>query len=68
MEYYEDARSAIKEEKHERMQTENPEMGLPLLKGSSSKKLNIRVKLEEMSRPMMQKLNQTENRTSMFEQ
>jgi hypothetical protein len=68
MEYYEDARSAIKEDKHEKVQTENPEMGLPLIKGSSSKKLNIRVKLEEMSRPMMQTVSQTENRTSMFEQ
>jgi hypothetical protein len=45
MEYYEDSKSANKEENDQRMQTENPEMGLPLLKGSSSKKLNLRVKL-----------------------
>ena len=68
MEYYEDGKSANKEGKNGRVQTENPEMSLPLLKGSSSKKLNIRVKLEEMSRPMMQTLNQTEKRMSMLEQ
>jgi hypothetical protein len=68
MEYYEDAKSANKEGNNGRVHTENPEMGLPLLKGSSSKKLNIRVKLEEMSRSMMQTLNQTEKRMSMLEQ